>query len=78
MAAFAAIRASHEVKFLSMGRYMLSQHPEVERRVAEELDALGLLAKPGRPRPRPAEFADIARLTYLKCIIKVGLLDDPA
>lgn len=53
---------------------MLSQHPEVEARVVEELDALQLLATAERPAPRSPEYADIARLTYLKCVIKVHAL----
>ncbi len=50
---------------------MLSQHPEVEARLVEELDALQLLATAERPAPRSPEYADISRLTYLKCVIKV-------
>ncbi len=53
------------------GRYALSQHPEVEARVVQELDALGLLVTPDRHHTRKPEYADIARLTYLKCVIKV-------
>jgi len=49
----------------------ICQHPEVEAKVAAELDALGLLATPDRPQPRCMEHADLARLTYLQCIIKV-------
>ena len=36
-----------------------------------ELDALGLLVTADRPHPTQPEYADIARLTYLKCVIKV-------
>ncbi|EIE21561.1 cytochrome P450 [Coccomyxa subellipsoidea C-169] len=50
--------------------YALSQHPEVEARVVQQLDALGLLVTPDRHHPRKPEYADIARLTYLKCVIK--------
>jgi len=51
--------------------YTICQHPAVEAKVAAELDALGLLATPDRPQPRCMEHADLARLTYLQCIIKV-------
>ncbi|CAL8469474.1 g9015 [Coccomyxa elongata] len=50
--------------------YMLSQHPEVEARLVKELDALQLLVTAERPAPRSPEYADISRLTYLKCVIK--------
>ena len=52
--------------------YAICQHPEVEARVAAELAAAGLLATPERPQPRSMEHADLARLTYLQCVIKVG------
>ena len=42
-----------------------SQHPEVEAKLAAELDAAGLLVTPDRPFPRPMEYADLGRLTYL-------------
>ena len=52
-------------------RYLISQHPEVEARLAAELDAAGLLVTPGRPQPRPLEHADLGRLTYLSWVCKV-------
>ena len=52
--------------------YLLAEHPEAEAKVAAELDALGLLATPARPRPRPLEYEDLAQLRYLACVIKVG------
>lgn len=51
-------------------RYLVSQHPDVEAKIAAELDSLGLLAKPGAPPPRPAEWGDLQKLTYLGCAIK--------
>ncbi len=56
---------------LRVRSYDISQHPEVEQKVAEELDQLGLLATPDRPTPRSLELADLSRLTYLNCVIKV-------
>ena len=52
--------------------YAICQHPEVEARVAAELGAAGLLATLERPQPRCMEHADLAQLTYLQCVIKVG------
>jgi len=52
-------------------RLFISQHPEVEARVVEELRGLGLLATPEQPQPRALEHADLSRLTYLTCAIKV-------
>ena len=46
-------------------------------RVAAELAAAGLLATPERPQPRCMEHADLARLTYLQCVIKVGSSAEP-
>lgn len=54
-----------------MCSYDISQHPEVEHKVVEELDQLGLLATSERPTPRSLELADLSRLTYLNCVIKV-------
>ena len=52
-------------------RYLISQHPEVEARLAAELDAAGLLVTPARPQPRPLAHADLSRLVYLNCVLKV-------
>ncbi|CAL8469473.1 g9014 [Coccomyxa elongata] len=57
--------------------YDISQHPEVEQKVVEELDQLGLLATPERPTPRSLELADLSRLTYLKCVIKESMRKRP-
>lgn len=48
----------------------MSQHPEAEAAVAAELDGLGLLARPQRPRPRPMEWEDLGRLRYLSWVTK--------
>lgn len=52
------------------GRYLISQHPEVEARIMEELDGLGLLVTEERPSPRELEYADISKLTYLAAVMK--------
>ena len=51
--------------------YAVSQHPEVEAKIVEELRSLDLLATPEQPTPRPIQWDDIPRLTYLNAVIKV-------
>ena len=53
------------------GRYLVSQHADVEAKIAAELDGLGLLASAQRPRPRAMAYEDLARLPYLSWVIKV-------
>ena len=57
-----------------MRRYLIWQHPEVEARLAAELDDAGLLVTPQRPAPRAMEYADLSRLNYLSWVCKVGLV----
>ena len=52
--------------------YAICQNPEVEAKVIAELDAVGLLATSDKPEPRCMEHADLARLSYLQCVIKVS------
>ena len=52
---------------------MLAQHPEAMAKLEAELDAAGLLVTTERPQPRPFDFADISKLHYLDCVIKVRL-----
>ncbi len=49
----------------------MSQHPEVEAKIVEELQSLDLLATAEQPTPRPIQWDDIPRLTYLSAVIKV-------
>ena len=58
-------------------RYLISQHPEVDAKLAAELDEAGLLVTPQRPAPRAMEYSDLARLTYLGWVCKVGTLYKP-
>ncbi len=53
------------------GRYMMSQHPEVEAKIIAELDSLGLSITPQRQHPRKMTYADLNKLTYLNATIKV-------
>ena len=42
----------------------------MEAKLLEELDAAGLLVTADRPHPRPMEYADLGRLTYLSWVCK--------
>ena len=50
--------------------YSVSQAPKVEAKVVEELRSLDLLATDERPTPRPIQWEDVAKLTYLNSVIK--------
>jgi len=50
---------------------LLAQHPEAMAKLEAELDAAGLLVTTERPQPRAFNFADISKLRYLDCVIKV-------
>ncbi len=54
-------------------RFLLSQHPEVEAKVVQELQSLGLAASPKNPHPRELTYADLAELVYLQAVVKVPL-----
>eukprot|EP00775_Hariotina_reticulata_P012934 gene12934-13062_t len=47
--------------------------PEVQDRIADELDGLGLLAKPGCPPPRELELDDLKHLPYLVAATKEAM-----
>lgn len=45
----------------------------VQEKIAEELDSLGLLAKPGCPPPRELEWDDLKRIPYLIAATKEAM-----
>ena len=53
-------------------RYFISQHPEVEAKIVRELHALGVCATADGKEPRKLTPADMQKLTYLPCVIKVS------
>lgn len=58
---------------VSPHRYLISQHADVETRLAAELDAAGLLASSERLQPRTLQHADLSTLPYLSCVCKVQM-----
>ena len=50
--------------------FLVSQHPEVEAKIVEELEQAGLLATPQQPEPRALQYGDLSRLSYLNMVIK--------
>lgn len=51
--------------------YFLSKNPAAMAKLEAELDAAGLLVTEQRPQPREFAYADISKLRYLDCVIKV-------
>ena len=49
-------------------RALLGAHPEVQQKVAAELEAAGLLATTVKPEPRRLSYADLGRLPYLDAV----------
>ena len=45
----------------------------MEKNIAAELDAHGLLATPKNPHPRVPDYTDLPKLTYLGCVIKESM-----
>lgn len=54
-------------------RGLVAGHPEVQARVAAELDTAGLLASPKNPTPRRPTYADLAALPYLDAVLRESL-----
>lgn len=52
-------------------RFCVSQNPQIEAKIVQELDSLGLLANKGNPQPRELQYEDLSKLTYLNMVIKV-------
>lgn len=60
-----------QISMKCMHRLMISQHPQVEQKVLEELRGLQLLATAEQPQPRSMTYDDIAQLPYTTHAIKV-------
>lgn len=52
-------------------RFLLSQHPELEAKVLQELQSLGLAASAKNPVSRQLTYADLGELAYLQAVVKV-------
>ena len=66
----AAIRSSGRHWVL---RLSLAAHPQLQAKLAQELDEAGLLASPSRPEPRPLTHADLTALPYMDAVIKESM-----
>eukprot|EP00882_Tetradesmus_deserticola_P015170 GHRQ01016154.1.p1 GENE.GHRQ01016154.1~~GHRQ01016154.1.p1 ORF type:complete len:527 (+),score=223.12 GHRQ01016154.1:158-1738(+) len=53
--------------------FNIASEPGVQAKIAEELDSLGLLAKPGCPPPRELQWEDLKRLPYLIAATKEAM-----
>ncbi|CAL8468296.1 g7836 [Coccomyxa elongata] len=53
--------------------FCVSQHPEIEAKIVEELARLGLLATLDKPQPRALQYEDLSKLTYLNLVIKESM-----
>jgi cytochrome P450 len=63
----------------SWALYDIARHPAIQRRVARELAAAGLLAVPGAgAAARPLAFQDLAALPYLNAVLKESMRLHPA
>ena len=51
--------------------FCVSQTPDVEAKIVEELASLDLLATRKRAAPRPIQWEDTSKLVYLNNVIKV-------
>lgn len=58
--------------------FSVSQHPEVEAKIVEELRQHDLLATAEQPNPRAIQWDDIPKLTYLNAVIKEAMRLYPA
>jgi hypothetical protein len=50
----------------------IASHPEVQAKIAAELDSMGLLVTPERPVPRDMVLEDLRQLPYLTACVKEG------
>jgi hypothetical protein len=50
----------------------IASHPEVQAKIAAELDTMGLLVTPQRPVPRDMVLEDLRQLPYLTACVKEG------
>jgi cytochrome P450 len=53
--------------------FNIATSPGVQERIAEELDALGLLLRPGCPPPREVTLEDLKALPYLSAATKEAM-----
>jgi cytochrome P450 len=70
--ALTILLAGHETtaNALAWSLYFISQHPDVERRMHDEVDTV---LSTGDGAPRPAAIGDLARLTYSRMVVSESM-----
>ncbi|KAK9821507.1 hypothetical protein WJX74_005016 [Apatococcus lobatus] len=58
---------------ISWALYCIATHPDVQQKVAAELQQHRLLASPTEPNPRALEWDDLGKLEYLRNVIKESM-----
>ena len=53
--------------------FLLATHPEVETKLLQELEGLGLAASPSNPKPRAMIWEDLSNLKYLSAVINESM-----
>eukprot|EP00884_Botryococcus_braunii_P019666 jgi/Botrbrau1/6383/Bobra.49_1s0001.1 len=52
---------------------LIAQHPDVDAKIAKELDSAGLLVTEKRPKPNTLTFDHLSKLPYLNMAIKEAM-----
>jgi cytochrome P450 len=52
--------------------FLLATHPEAEARLCAELDSLGLLASPGKPRPAALQWEHLSQVSHTALSTAIG------
>jgi cytochrome P450 len=52
--------------------FLLATHPEAEARLCAELDSLGLLASPNKPRPALLQWEHLSQVSHTALLTTIG------
>ena len=58
---------------LSFTLFCIASHPDVQKKIADELQALGLLPSVGHRSARDLQYDDLHQLTYLDSVLKESM-----